>query len=313
MYSDSVPRNVVGTSPFGAHDEIGRLNLITPESRARVMARVNPSVIYDLALDYFIGMPTWVACADPPYQIWMTHTPHGTCIDNLSGQTREVNERLGYSGDSIMMYTHCGTHIDALNHWAHRGKIWNNFAVDEHLGSRHWLKCGSDRMPPIVARGVLLDVAATKGLEMLPDSYAITPDDLARTVESQDVKLEEGDVVLVRTGRMAVWDDPPRYLTNSPGINVRAAQWLVEGHGAMILGADTAALEYLPSIDVPGNYNPVHLYLVAEQGVPIIEVLNLDELARDRVYEFGFFGAPLKLRGSTGSPMRPWAMQLRER
>lgn len=162
-----------------------------------------------------------------------------------------------------------------------------------------------------MARGVLLDVAATRGVEMLPDSYAITPEDLERTVERQGTALEEGDVVLVRTGRMSVWDDPPRYLTNSPGINVRAAQWLVEGHGALILGSDTAALEYLPSIDVPGNYNPVHLYLVAEQGVPIIEVLRLDELARDCVYEFAFFGAPLKLRGSTGSPIRPWAMPLR--
>ena len=310
MSDDAVPRNVVGKSPFGDSDEIGRLNLISPESRSRLMARVDGSRIYDLSVDYFIGMPTWVAAADPPYQIWMTHTPHGTCLDGMSGQPREVNERMGYSGDAILMYTHCGTHIDALNHWAHGETIYNGYEARDHLGSRHWRKNGSDRIPPMVARGILLDVAATKGVTMLPDSYPITPEDLEETAAREDVRIEEGDIVLIRTGRMTVWNDADRYLHNTPGINVRAAQWLVEGHGAIALGADQCTLEYLPSIDVPGNYNPVHLYLVAEQGVPILEVLWLEELARDQVYEFAFFGAPLRLRGSTGSPIRPWVMPL---
>src|SRR5436309_5205953 len=130
----------------------------------------------------------------------MSHNTPGTVVDNLPGQTREMNERIGYSGDCIAMYTHCGTHIDTLNHWGYGDEIWNHFNAKEHLGSRHWTKCGADRMPPIIARGVLLDVAATKGVPMLPDSYPISPDDLQATLDREGVSLQEGDVVLIRTG-----------------------------------------------------------------------------------------------------------------
>ena len=88
--------------------------------------------------------------------------------------------------------------------------------------------------------------------------------------------------MVIRTGRMTVWGDPQRFLQNGPGINVRAAQWLVEGHGAMIVGADQATVEYMPSIDVPGHFLPVHLYLIAEQGVPMLEIMWLEELAGTR-------------------------------
>lgn len=310
--TSSVPRNVVGKSPYGEDDEIGRLNMMTAESRSRVLARADASSYYDLSVEYFMGMPTWVAAEDPSYQIWMSHTPPGTPVDNLTGQTREINERIGYSGDVIMMYTHCGTHIDTLNHWGYGEEIWNGYRASDHLGSRHWTRCGAERMPPITARGVLLDVAATKGVAMLPDSYAITPDDLEETVQRQQMSLDQGDVVLVRTGRMTVWDDPQRFLHNGPGLNVAAAQWLVEGHGAMIVGSDQATVECQPNSEVKGHYLPVHLYLIAESGVPMLEIMWLEDLARDKVYEFAFFGAPLRLRGSTGSPIHPWAMPLRK-
>jgi kynurenine formamidase len=311
MNFDAVPRNVVGTSSYGPNDEIGRLNMITAASRTRILSRVDGSRYYDLSVEYFMGMPTWVAASDPHYQIWLSHSPSGTIVDNLSGQTREINQHISYTGDVFEMYSHCGTHIDTLNHWGYAGEIWNHFNAREHLGSRHWTKCGPEKMPPIISRGVLLDVAAAKGVAMLPDSYPITPEDLEATVDRQGIRLQEGDVVVVRTGRMTVWDDPQRFLANGPGINVRAAQWLVEGHGAMIVGADQATVEYMPSTDVPGHYLPVHLYLLAEMGVPMLEIMWLEELARDRVYEFAFFGAPLRLRGSTGSPLHPWAMPLR--
>src|SRR5207245_1733905 len=84
------------------------LNMMSSDSRSRILARADASRFYDLSVEYFMGMPTWVAAGDPPYQIWMSHTPLGTPIDNLTNQPREVNERIGYSGDVIMMYTHCG-------------------------------------------------------------------------------------------------------------------------------------------------------------------------------------------------------------
>ncbi|TYB48197.1 cyclase family protein [Actinomadura chibensis] len=299
----------VATSPYGPEDEIGRLNLMTPESRAAVVSRVDATRMFDLSVDYFIGMPSWQLLGDPAYQIWMTHTPHGTVVDELPGISREMTEYIGYSGDAMMMYTHTGTHIDTLNHYGYNGRIYNNFTEREHLGTRHWRVAGADKMPPIVARGVLLDFAALRGVDMLPDQYGITPEDVDECLAKQGVELQLGDVALVRTGRMRAWPDAAAWGENPPGLTRAAAVHLVE-RGAMIVGSDTVCVEQGPSSD-PDNYTPVHTYLLAEAGAPLIEVLDLEELAAAEVYEFGFFAACLRLRGATGSPLRPWAFPFR--
>ena len=148
--------------------------------------------MFDLNVEYFIGMPSWVAAGDPGYGIWMTHTPQGSVNDNLSGVGSDVHEAYSYCGDSIHMYTHCGTHIDTLNHLGFHGKFWNGWEADRDLGSRIWNKGGLEKYPPVIARGVLLDVAGTHGVDVLLDSYAITPDDLQDTVQKQGVELKEG-------------------------------------------------------------------------------------------------------------------------
>lgn len=300
----------VATSPYGPDDEIGRLNLMSPESRATVISRIDATEMFDLSVDYFIGMPSWQMVGDPAYQIWMTHTPHGTVIDELPGISREMTEYVGYSGDAIMMYTHTGTHIDTLNHYGYDGRIYNNFTEREHLGSRHWNVAGAEKIAPIVARGVLLDFAALRGVDMLPDRYGITPADVDECLAGQGVEIQLGDVVLIRTGRMRAWPDAVEWGDNPPGLTRAAAVHLV-GKGAMIVGSDTMCVEQGPSTD-PDNYTPVHTYLLAEAGAPLIEVLNLEGLAAAKVYEFGFFAACLRLRGATGSPLRPWAFPYRQ-
>jgi kynurenine formamidase len=297
----------VSKSPYGPKDEIGRLNEITGRSRAKVLERIDASRIYDLSVDYFVGMPAWDFVGDPPYQIWMTHTPNGTTVDNPLSVSEAVNRYVSYSGDAISMYTHCGTHIDTLNHFGYDGVIWNQYKASEHLGTRHWNVCGSDKFPPIIARGVLLDVAALHGVDVLPPSYGIGAADLQAAIAKQKVTLQPGDVVLLRTGRMRLWPDHDKYLIDEPGLNVEGAQFLAETGKCIAVGGDNVALEQLPSAD-PDSYLPVHCYLFSVVGVVIIEVLMLEELAREKVYEFAFFGAPLRLRGSTGSPMRPFAI-----
>ncbi|GII94451.1 cyclase family protein [Sinosporangium siamense] len=300
----------VTTSPYGPEDEIGRLNLMSPESRAAVISRIDATQMFDLSVDYFIGMPSWQLLGDPAYQIWMTHTPHGTVIDELPGISREMTEYISYSGDTVMMYTHTGTHIDTLNHYGYNGRIYNNFTEREHLGTRHWRVAGADKMPPIVARGVLLDFAGLRGVDMLPDQYGITPEDVDECLAEQGVEIQLGDVVLARTGRMRAWPDATAWGENPPGLTRAAAVHLVE-KGAMIVGSDTVCVEQGPSTD-PDNYTPVHTYLLAEAGAPLIEVLDLEALAAAEVYEFGFFAACLRLRGATGSPLRPWAFPFRK-
>jgi kynurenine formamidase len=292
----------VSKSPFGPDDEIGMMNLMTPQSRARVMAEADGSKMFDLAVEYFHGMPSWTAGGDPPYQLWMTHTPGGELANGRRGLS-PTSDHMVYTSDAFSMFTHCGTHIDTLNHYGYDGQIWNCYSMAQDLGSRSWHVCGAEKHPPIFARGVLIDVARALGVDMLPDSHGIGADDLRAALDRQGTKLLPGDVVLVRTGRMTVWPEFDAYLINEPGLNLEGARFLAEA-GAMVIGGDNVGLEQLPSA-VPDDWIPVHSYLLAESGVPIMEVVNCEELSEAELYEFAFFAATIPLRGATGAPLRP--------
>ena len=305
----SSERPQVGRSPWGPDDEIGRLNLMTPQSRADVLGRLDGRRVYDLSVEYFIGMPGWHAAGDPRYQFWMTHTPNGTLVDDPIGVGSAQNEHVSYTGAAISMYTHTGTHIDALNHFGLDGRIWNGFEARQHLGDRGWRKTGAEKLPPIIARGVLIDVASARGVDALPPGYRVRKADLVEALTRQGVSLRVGDVVLIRTGRMKEYTNADAYMKEPPGMSVDAARFLVEEGGAMVVGADNLSFETFPP-EAEGNYVPVHTYLLAQQGAPIMELVQLEELARDRVYEFAFIGASLKLRGGDAAPMRPLAIPL---
>lgn len=299
---------IVSESPWGPDDQIGRLNWITAESQRAVLSRISPGPSYDLAVDIFMGMPAWLGAGDPKYDIWMTHTPAGTVVDNLNGAGAEISAKYSYCGDAVTMYTHTGTHMDMLNHYGYHGRFWNGWSPEEHLGSRHWMRGGPEKYPNIVARGLMLDIAALHETECLPPSYEITRADCIAAAESQKVKFEKGDIVMVRTGRMRYWPDPVKYDTDPPGIGLEAARFLCDEAGAMVIGSDNDSVEFLPC--PPGTFFPVHSYMFATAGAQIIESLWLEELSADRVYEVAFLGGPLKLTGATGSPMRPMALPL---
>jgi kynurenine formamidase len=301
----------VGVSPWGPEDELGALNRMTDESRAAVLARISGGEAYDLAVEYFVGMPSWHLLGDPRYQFWMTHTPRGTAVDDPAGVGHEQNNLVSYTGDAVSFYTHMGTHIDALNHFGLHGEIYNGFRADEHLGDRGWTKTGAETIPPIIARGVLIDVAAAKDVPMLPDSYGITVADLETALARQRVELETGDVVLIRGGRMRAWPDDEGYVMDQPGLSLPAAKWLAEDKQVIAIGGDNLSLEHFPVADGSETWVPVHTYLLAQAGVPIIEAVYLEELARDQVYEFAFIAASLKFRGASAAPFRPIALPLR--
>lgn len=297
----------VSKSPWGPDDEIGRLNWVTPDSVGAIMSRLNGTKVFDLSVDYWSGMPSWTEAGDPPFSIWMTHTPRGSILDGRSGYGPEIHKEYAYSGDSISMYTHCGTHIDTLNHMGYYETFWNGWTQDEHLGSMVWTKGGTDRYPPIIARGVLLDVAAMFGVDILEPHYEIDSKDIMETVRRQGTELRKGDVVLLRTGRMNMWPSID-YLSASPGINVDGARWLCEEAGAMCIAGDNIGLEPQPYY---GQYAPVHCYMFATAGAQIIEVCNMQEIAAEKVYEFAFLGFPMHIRGATGAPMPSVAVPLR--
>jgi kynurenine formamidase len=144
---------------------------------------------------------------------------------------------------------------------------------------------------------------------ILPDGYRIGRDDLIRALDRQGVDVREGDVVLVRTGRMAVLDDAAAFMADPPGIGLEAARFLVEEKGAMIVGADNLSLEAFPS-ELEDDYVPVHTYLLGQMGAPILELVDLESLSRDEVWEIAFIGGSLKLRGADAAPIRPIAFPL---
>lgn len=301
--------DVVGSSPWGPADEIGALNLMTDASRAAVLARIRGGKVYDLGTEFFVGMPSFHHLHDPRYQYWLTHTPRGTVVDDPNGLGPAMNRKVSYTGDAISMYTHMGTHIDALNHFGLDGKIWNHFSADEHLGDKGWRKAGAETIPPIVARGVLIDLPRGRDLEALPPNHRVGRQDIMAALQRQGVTLAPGDVVLLRTGQMRHFAHADHFLHEYPGINLEAAKWLVEEQRVMLLGADNLSFEAFPP-ERSDNWVPVHTYLLAEKGVMFIENIDLEELARDRVYTFAFVAASLKLRGASGAPLRPLAFPL---
>jgi kynurenine formamidase len=249
--------------------------------------------VYDLAQPYFTGMPH--------------HPSHPPFLFSL---VKSHGEYLGPNGsssasDAIALGSHVGTHIDALCHFSCNGKLYggDDAAGLQSYGSglrRHSI----DTVPPILRRGVLLDIAAAAGLDVLPGDFEITAAHLDAAAQAAEVEVRPGDVVLLRTGWAKYFRDPGKFISQvrGPGPRVPGAQWL-SSRGIFAAGSDTVAFEKVPDLAMP-----VHVHLLVEHGIHIIECLNLEELAKAAVKEFLFIALPLKLEGATGSPVRPVAV-----
>lgn len=218
----------------------------------------------------------------------------------------ESGPRTGAAG-ILICGEHTGTHIDALCHQSDALVLCGGVLVEEVQSPRGFTRHGVEEIPPIVASGVLLDVAAKDGVESLEPGRVVTAADLEECCERQGVIVEAGSVALVRLGNARFWDDEERYLAG-PGMDGSAAHWMAE-RGVLAVGADNMAW------DAPGYKDPElglllmgHLILLARQGIYIIENLALDELAASGHHSFEFVCTPLKLVGATGSPVRPVAV-----
>jgi len=201
----------------------------------------------------------------------------------------------------VVMPEHSGTHIDALSHQAENMELHGGVRIDSKVQTATgFSKHGVETMEPLIARGVLLDVARS---QRPAPNHVITPDELQAT----GVEVREGDVVLVRTGYGAIWGEPEDYL-KAAGVGAAGARWLVEKK-VRAVGADNMAFETVESYDKElGVSLPAHMILLVRAGIPIIENLNLEELAKAGVTEFVFVCVPLKMLGVTGSPVRPLAL-----
>jgi kynurenine formamidase len=205
----------------------------------------------------------------------------------------------------VVMPEHSGTHIDALAHQAENLTLHGGIHIDSGVQtSTGFRDLGIETMAPLVGRGILLDVA---GERRLPPDHAITPEQMEEAAARAGVEVREGDAVLVRTGYGALWSEPEQYM-KAAGVSGAGSRWLVE-RKVKAVGADNMAWDVIGRTDPElGVTLPGHLLLLVRAGIPIIENLNLEELATAKVYEFGFVCLPLKMRGATGSPVRPIAL-----
>jgi kynurenine formamidase len=166
---------------------------------------------------------------------------------------------------------------------------------------------GVETIKPLLGRGVLLDVAALKGVAQLPRNYAITADDLVAAARAAGVTIQPGNVLLVRTGFATTWNDEAAYL-NAAGVSKSGNIWAADQQ-VVAVGADNMAWDNMVERD-PDTKMALfgHAHLLVTHGIHIIENLNLEELAAAKIHEFAFVGIPLKFRGATGSPIRPLAL-----
>ena len=253
--------------------------------------------VFDLARPMQPGMPQ--SPNHPEYRHALPRR-HGDMVRADGGSA---------ASDLIVTGGHVGTHIDALCHVSHDGKLYGGFdAQAAQVGGRFTVH-GAETILPTLCRGVLLDIPAALSIEACAPGYEITAADLRQAADAQETPLRPGDAVLVRSGWGRRWADREAYIgrdSGVPGCGEEAAKYLAS-RAPRVVGADTIAFEQL----APGAGHallPAHRVLLVEHGINILETMALEELAAAGVHEFTFVLAPLPLVGATGSPVRPLAV-----
>jgi kynurenine formamidase len=257
-----------------------------------------PARVFDLEQPRTDSMP--IHPAHRPGYSYVLHRRH----EDSYGQD---GPRTGASGMIVCM-EHTGTHIDALCHQADALTLCGGVPVGAQVqSSRGFQVHGVETIAPIVAPGVLLDMAAHLGVAALPAGYAISAAELQACCQRQSATIGPGDVVLVYTGNEQFWGDSERYLAG-PGVAADGSRWLAD-QGVVAVGADTMAWDVIGLRDEQlGCTLPGHLILLAQRGIYIVENLRLSELAAAQIQRFVFVCTPLKFVGATGSPVRPIAI-----
>ena len=216
--------------------------------------------------------------------------------------TRSENEEI-----VVTELGQIGTQVDAFSHQMWNDGFYNCFRQADIATRTGFRKLGVENFGMLMSRGVLIDVAGFKGVDMLPPGYVITPDDLQQALAKQRLTLQPGDAVIINTGfGKLLGKDNVKYGRESPGIGLAAGRWLVT-QDPMLIGADNCCVEVRPS--EPGMSLPVHSLMLIQHGIILLENLKLEKLAAAGAHETAFIMQPLKIRGATGSAVAPVAIR----
>ncbi|HEX4642704.1 MAG TPA: cyclase family protein [Candidatus Acidoferrales bacterium] len=294
-------------SKWGAKDEIGSGNLMKPEMALKAAKLIRAGEVFTLGFHLSAALPLIGS------RRFDLHTKRSTATDP---GTRGENEEI-----VITELGQVGTQLDAFAHQIYGGEYYNCITNHEmsfpdatstelSAGARQGFpKLGVEKIPDILTRGVLIDVAGSKNVDMLQGGYVITADDLQQALAKEKLKIEPGDAVMIHTGRGKLYTvkDKDKYLKSSPGIGIEAGEWLIK-QNPMLVGTDTCCVEVRPYPEQKMNL-PIHAMFLIAYGVYLVENLKLDQLAAEHAYETAYIMTPLKIDGATGSTIDPIAVR----
>ena len=309
---------------WGPDDQLGTLNFLTDEVRKRAARAVTTGKAFPLGLA--MSEAEGVQKGIVPGRFNPIRT-----MSYLNVALSDDAEWICSNEDVVTMPLQCATHWDGLAHVSYGGKLYNGFPQSS-VTSAGASKCGIHLVDSLVGRGVLLDVARARHTDVLDGGYAIQPADLDAACELGGVRIEPGDVILVRTGQMVHlklpsrfpdggataphanmlnFNDVLRYMGFAPGLSMATAEWF-HARDVAAVATDTLSLEVLPCED-PAIYLPVHLLHIVEMGMTQGQNWLLDDLAADcaddGVYSFLLDASPLPLTNALGSPVNPVAIK----
>jgi kynurenine formamidase len=292
---------------WGPDDELGTINLVTPEVRRRAVACVRTGKAFSLALP--LSESEGIQTGYMPGRI----NPVRTMAQLNSPILSDDPDHVRTNDDLVVMGLQCATHWDGLAHVSYGGHIWNGYPADT-VTAAGASRCGIHRIRTLVGRGVLLDVARARGVERLEGGHAITGEDLDAAEELAGVRVEPGDVILVRTGQMAALRErggKRTYAAPSPGLSMQSVPWLRQRDVAAV-ATDTLVFEVFPG-ERDDLFLPVHMLHLVDMGLTQGQNFVLDELAADcaddGVYEFLLEASPQPFTNAVGSPVNPVAVK----
>jgi kynurenine formamidase len=321
-----VAKRVRNWGKWGDSDQIGTLNYITPEKVVAASRLVKRGRSFPLCAPFEADGP-WSGSffRRNPIRLMIVHGGDEQMADHLKeGFGGTVGEAfkmmystpMRFADDVIVMNLQAGTQWDALSHVWYDHKLYNGYPASAVTGLGA-TKNGIEKVAEkgqVVTRGVLLDVAGKNGLKHLNPNTIVTPEELDATATAQGITVEQGDVVLVRTGwwgRFVETRDGEAFLTGSPGLSWRCAEWLHNKKAAAV-AVDNVAVEVSPA-EIEGTSLLLHCLTLREMGLMLGEIWALDELAadcaQDKVYEFMLVAQPLLIPGAVGSPVAPLAIK----
>jgi kynurenine formamidase len=320
-----VAKHVRNWGKWGDTDQIGTLNYITPEKIVAATRLVKRGRSFPLCAPFEADGP-WSSSffRRNPIRLMVVHGGDEQIADHLEGFGGSVGAAfkalyqgpMRFADDVIVMNLQSGTQWDALSHVWYDHQLYNGYPASAVTGlgtTKNGIEKVAER-GQIVTRGVLLDVARNNGLKHLAPNTIVTPEELDATSRAENITVEQGDVVLVRTGwwgRFVETRDGGAFLTGSPGLSWRCAEWLHDKKAAAV-AVDNVAVEVSPA-EIEDTPLLLHMLTLREMGLMLGEIWALDELAADcatdKIYEFMLVAQPLLIPGAVGSPVAPLAIK----